>query len=68
MDLRYIHKTEFVPAQQPKNEFDLNPMPASLVYPGWIDADYHEWARALRKPGDCEDIFCPCHSYIGDLF
>lgn len=68
MDLRYTHTAEFVGAQRAKNEWDLNPMPASIYYPGWIDADVHVWAKDLPMPGTCGDIFCHCNEFIQDLF
>lgn len=48
-DLRYIHQTEYPPD-------------GSVVFPGWIDANAYPWAAGLRLPGDCDDLFCPCHT------
>lgn len=47
VDLRFIHDREYVDG--------------AVVFRGWIDASAFPWAKELRKPGDCEDLFCPCH-------
>lgn len=49
-DLRFIHDREYVGGE--------------IFFRGWIDADAFEWAKKLRKPGECDDLFCECHERV----
>lgn len=55
-DLRYLHHLHTETVERGTG------VAFYTTYPGWIDADVYPWAKALRMPGDCDDLFCPCHT------
>lgn len=54
-DVRYLHFRHIEPGSHEHGTV------YEEFFPGWIDADAFPWAKELRMPGDCEDLFCSCH-------